>query len=82
VEHGRAVFHEIERFLEAGLPMLAVLRAATSQPRRHFGGPQPILAVGAPFDALQLESSPFADEQALRRPQRIWRGGALVSAAS
>ena len=30
VKHGVAVFEEIERFLEAGLPLAAVLRAATS----------------------------------------------------
>jgi imidazolonepropionase-like amidohydrolase len=72
VKHGVAVFEEIERFLEAGLPLAAVLRAATSEPRRHFGDPHPLLAAGAVFEAVQLAASPFADAQALRRPQRIW----------
>jgi imidazolonepropionase-like amidohydrolase len=72
VRHGAAVFDEIDRFLEAGLPLAAVLRAATSQPRRHFADPHPLLAVGAVFEAVQLAASPFADVQALRRPQRIW----------
>jgi imidazolonepropionase-like amidohydrolase len=72
VKHGVAVFEEIERFLEAGLPLATVLRAATSQPRRHFADPHSILAAGAVFDAVQLAASPFADVQVLRRPQRIW----------
>jgi imidazolonepropionase-like amidohydrolase len=72
VEHGTAMFEEIERFLEAGLPMSAVLRAATSQARRHFGDAQPLLARGAVFEAVQLAASPFTDARALRRPQRIW----------
>ena len=72
VKHGVAVFEEIERFLEAGLPLAAVLRAATSQPRRHFADPHPLLAPGAVFEAVQFAASPFADAQVLRRPQRIW----------
>jgi imidazolonepropionase-like amidohydrolase len=72
VKHGMAVFEEIDRFLEAGLPLAAVLRAATSQPRRHFADPHPLLAAGAVFEAVQLVASPFADAQVLRRPQRIW----------
>lgn len=72
VKHGVAVFEEIERFLEAGLPLAAVLRAATSEPRRHFVDPHPLLAAGAVFEAVQLAASPFADAQVLHRPQRIW----------
>ena len=79
VKHGAAVFEEIERFLEAGLPLAAVLRAATSQPRRHFADPHPLFAAGAVFEAVQLAASPFDDVQALRRPQRIW--AASMSAA-
>ena len=74
VEHGHAVADEIDRFVEAGLPMQAVLRAATSAPRRHFGDAHPRLAVGAPFEALLLPASPLADARALRRPQRVWQG--------
>ena len=72
VRHGVAVFEEIERFLEAGLPLAAVLRAATCEPRRHFADPHPLLAAGALFEAVQLAASPFADPQVLRRPQRVW----------
>ncbi len=75
VEHGLALFDEIERFVEAGLPLTAVLRAATTESRRHFGDPQPLLAVGAAFEAVQLAASPFDDVRALRRPQRVWAPG-------
>jgi imidazolonepropionase-like amidohydrolase len=84
VEHGTAVFEEIDRFLEAGLPLAAVLRAATSEPRRHFGDPHPVLQAGAAFEAVQLAASPFVDPKALRQPQRVWAAapGGVVHAAS
>lgn len=82
VEHGRAVFEEIERFLEAGLPLEAVLQAATASPRRHFGAAQPLLAAGAPFDAVLLPASPFADRQALRQPQQVWSVGQAAATAA
>ena len=75
VEHGWAVFDEIDRFLEAGLPMAAVLRAATATARRHFGAAHPTLRRGAPFDALLLASSPFTDARALRGARRVWLQG-------
>jgi imidazolonepropionase-like amidohydrolase len=85
VEHGRALADELQRFAEAGLPTAAVLAAATSAPRRHFGDASPTLAVGAPLDAVLLAASPFAATiDALRRPQRVWSagsaGGATVAA--
>lgn len=61
VEHGLAVFEEMDRYLEAGLPVDAVLRAATSTARRHFDHASPVLARGAAFDALLLDASPFED---------------------
>lgn len=75
VEHGIAVVDEIDRFAEAGLPMQAVLAAATSAPRRHFGAAHTTLVVGASFDALLLPESPFIDRAALRRPQQVWSRG-------
>lgn len=71
VEHGRAVFEEIDRFLEAGLPLESVLKAATSAPRRHFGE-EAILGAGAPFEAILLDGSPFSEVPALRRPLAVW----------
>jgi imidazolonepropionase-like amidohydrolase len=75
VEHGFAVFEEIDRFAEAGLPIHAVLAAATMAPRRHFGADHATLAVGATFDAVALPASPFEDRSALRRPLRVWSQG-------
>ncbi|MCM2251521.1 MAG: amidohydrolase family protein [Ramlibacter sp.] len=82
VAHGSALFDEIDRFLEAGLPLAAVLRAATAEPRRHFGDPQARLAEGAMFDAVQLAASPFVDTRALRQPQRVWSPTAAPRAAA
>ena len=75
VEHGFAMFDEIDRFTEAGLPMKAVLAAATAAPRRHFDAAHATLVAGAHFDAVALPVSPFEDRSALRRPQRVWSRG-------
>jgi len=72
VEHGWAVYEEIKRFLEAGLPMQAALTAATAAPRRHFGDAHPLLAAGATFEAVLLAASPFEQPQALERPLHVW----------
>jgi len=73
VEHGRAMFEEIERYLEAGLSMEKTLTAATSTARRHFGLPNPRLERNALFEAVLLADSPFNDPGALRHPVRVWR---------
>lgn len=75
VEHGKAVLEEIDRYLEAGLPMEAVLRAATASARRHFGLSHVRLEKGAAFDAMLLDASPFKDPGALRRPRQVWSSG-------
>lgn len=71
VAHGSALLEEVERWLEAGVPLERVLVAATAAPRRHFGLPA-LLAPGAPFDAIALPGSPFADRTVLGRPLRVW----------
>jgi len=72
VEHGRAMFDEIDRYLEAGLSMEKTLTAATSTARRHFGQPNPRLERNAAFDAVLLAESPFDHPHALRHPMRVW----------
>jgi imidazolonepropionase-like amidohydrolase len=72
VEHGYAMFEEINRYLEAGLSLDMTLRAATSTARSHFGFEQSKLATGVPFDAVLLETSPFSDVNALRKPRMVW----------
>ena len=73
VEHGYAMFEEIDRYLEAGLSLEQTLAAATAGGRRHFGEAHPILARGAPFEAVLLDNSPFQNIQALRQPRQVWR---------
>lgn len=72
VEHGHALLEEIDRYLEAGLSLEKTLTAATAAARRHFGQPQPLLARGAPFEAVLLAASPFSHLLALRQPVRVW----------
>lgn len=83
VEHGLAMADEIDRFLEAGWPMQAVLSAATAAARRHFGAEHATLTPGAAFDALLLGASPWDDARALRQPRQVWaRGVAALAAAT
>ncbi len=74
VEHGHALFEEIDRYLEAGLSLEKTLRAATSTARRHFGFEYSKLEVGAAFDAVLLDASPFTDISALRKPRQVCTG--------
>ena len=69
------VFEEIDRYLEAGLSLEKTLRAATATARSHFGFKQSKLEVGAPFDAVLLDSSPFSDIKTLRKPRQVWAWG-------
>jgi len=73
VEHGRAMFEEIDRYLEAGLPLDRTLKAATGSARRHFGFEHARLESGAPFDAVLLDATPFEHIGALRQPRQVWR---------
>ena len=73
VEHGRAMFEEIDRYLEAGLSMEHTLKAATGTARRHFGHAHARLEPGAPFDAVLLDATPFERASALRHPRQVWR---------
>ena len=77
VQHGRAVFEEIQRYLEAGLTLEQTLTAASANARRHFGLAYPTLRRGAPFDAVLLAQDPFAQLGALRQPLQVWSAGSL-----
>jgi imidazolonepropionase-like amidohydrolase len=72
VEHGYAMFAEIERYLEAGLSLETTLAAATAQVRRHFGIERALLEKGARFDAILTARSPFEDISTLRQPLKVW----------
>lgn len=73
VEHGHALFDEIDRFLEAGVALETVLTAATTGARRRFGTQHPRLEIGSPFNAVSFKESPFAKVAALRQPVAVWR---------
>lgn len=77
VEHGRAMFQEIDRYLEAGLSMETILTAATAGARHHFGISHCKLQKDYPFDAVLLDASPFVESGALRRPVKVWSDGLL-----
>lgn len=71
VPHGRALLDEMFAMLEVGIGMEAVLRSATSLPRRLWRAPANDIVVGAAPDLLMLARSPFRDAGALRRPVLI-----------
>jgi imidazolonepropionase-like amidohydrolase len=73
VEHGYAMFEEIDRYREAGLSLERTLTAATAAARRHFGREFATLRLGAPFEAVLLDNSPFDNLAALRKPRVVWR---------
>jgi len=73
VEHGHAMFEEIDRYLEAGLSLEKTLTAATSAARRHFGQQNVRLLQGASFEAVLYDHSPFDKLAALRKPRLVWR---------
>jgi imidazolonepropionase-like amidohydrolase len=72
VEHGTAMLQEIQCYADAGLPLAAILQSATATNRRHFGLSDPVLQVGAGFEAMLLQQSPFEQVQTLREPVQVW----------
>lgn len=80
VEHGRAMIDEMMVLLGCGLPMEAVLRAATALPRRLWGAPANDVVPGASPDLLLLAGSPFDDPEALRAPLAVGEAGGGTSA--
>lgn len=80
-DHGAALVDELFHFLAAGLPMDAVLRSATSRPRRLWGAPSADIAPGRRADLVALGGSPFADPQALHDVRLLVRGEARAAFA-
>lgn len=72
VEHGHAMFEEIDRYLEAGLTLAQTLQAATANARRYFGCEHATLRRGAPFDTVLLAHNPFEQPDALKQPLIAW----------
>ena len=79
VEHGKAMLTEMRCYLDAGLPLEAVLRSATSVARQRFGEAYARLEKGAAFDAFGYARDPAEGIEALARPLAGWLGGIPVS---
>ena len=59
VRHGVGLLEELVLMHEAGVPLEAVLRAATSEPRKHMKLPCNSIKVGSAADFITLDESPF-----------------------
>jgi len=74
--HGESLHQELELLVDAGLPTLEALRAATSIPARYFGlNDRGVIAPGRRADLILLDGDPLADIRATRNIQRIWCAG-------
>lgn len=72
VRHGEALIDELDFFLSAGLPMNAVLRSATSLPRKRWGVEAAMLAVGQRVDFIALAGSPFDNQRYLHNVEAVF----------
>jgi imidazolonepropionase-like amidohydrolase len=71
VPHGKSLIEELDFFLNAGVPMDAVLRSATSLPRLRWGAASARLAVGFKADFIALSGSPFDDPCHLHKVEAV-----------
>lgn len=74
VDHGAGLIDELLHLHAAGLPMPAVLRAATSLPRMMWGTADARIRTGQSADMILLDRSPFDDPQALRKVAFVLKG--------
>ncbi|MDD2736231.1 MAG: amidohydrolase family protein [Desulfuromonadaceae bacterium] len=72
VRHGEALIAELDFFSRTGLPMDAVLRSATSLPRKRWGAEAAMLEVGQRADFISLEGSPFKDARYLHNVEAVF----------
>lgn len=82
VSHGRALLGELLFFLEAGVPLAAVLESATSRPRRLWNTGEARVRPGAPADLVLLAGDPFEDRRHLLAVTSVLRNGCAIEAAS
>jgi imidazolonepropionase-like amidohydrolase len=78
VEHGTRLVDELLHLWRAGLPMAAVLRAATTLPRALWGMAHARIAPRHYADLILLDASPFDDPGALRAVRYVLRGECRV----
>ena len=77
VDHGSGLVDELSHFLRVGLPMEAVLKSATSRPRRLWGMPAATIARGQRADMILLDRSPFTTAEALRTVRDVIKGDTM-----
>jgi imidazolonepropionase-like amidohydrolase len=80
VPHGSGLIDELRYMFEAGLPLAAVIRSATGEPRRHWGIPATTLGVGQKADLVLLKTSPFPNLGALREVLAVVKGDTAFNA--
>lgn len=79
VGHGTALIEEIIMYGQAGLPVHASLKAATTTPRTAWGEVDVSLRPGSTAQILCLALSPFDDIAVLRSPEALFIGGEEVA---
>lgn len=80
VRHGEGLHDDLAAYLDAGIPLAAVLASATSAPRRAWGIPGGRIAVGQPADLAAFTASPVAGLTHLRQAVATCVGGRLWQA--
>ncbi|XXX73796.1 amidohydrolase family protein [Sorangium sp. So ce134] len=79
VFHGLSLRREVALLVEAGMPPIAALAAATSAAADVLGRPDlGRLEEGALADVLVVDGDPLADIRALERVSRVYKSGVLV----
>lgn len=74
--HGWSLLVELEMLQRAGLPLEAVLHAATAAPAQAFALPhQGRIAEGMKADLLLLDADATTNFRALFHPQAVWKNG-------
>lgn len=81
VPHGTGLIDELFFMIEAGLPMLEILTAATSRPRRLWGAKKNYIQEGAEAEFITMTDTPFKQPDALRNVERVVREGNILHRA-
>jgi imidazolonepropionase-like amidohydrolase len=74
--HGESLHDELELLVDAGLPTVEALRAATVLPAQHFGlHDRGVIEAGRRADLVLIDGDPTADIRATRQIRRVWCAG-------
>jgi imidazolonepropionase-like amidohydrolase len=88
VRHGDGLHDDLAAYADAGLPIAAVLKAATSAPRRALGVTGGRIACGEPADLACFTASPVTGLSHLRRAVativggKVWRADGTTALAA